>query len=405
LFFIADVNQSRSWAFIYSRKGKTRELGLGAYPAVSLQLARDKAAGYREMLAKGLDPKEEKERSKRPAVEPGSVTFGEAMEQLLAKKAVEWSSGRNVRQIDALLRKHCVRIVDKPAEELRTQDVLDIVQPVYSKAPVQGSRLLGLIEATIETAFALADLDLRHRPANVARWRGHMQRLLPKRKKPENHAALHYRDLPEFIVELRGRQMSAGSIDVAAFALDFLILTGARTAEVLGARWGEINLEQRVWDIPGPRMKSGRRHLVPLADDALAILGAMPRVAGNPFIFPGRGPNRGQGKTASGRRHSRPKEGFAPLTAETFRRLLRRMGRSSVVPHGFRSSLRDFAGNETKVAREVAEAALAHVVGDRTEQAYRREDALERRRELMDLWAGYLSRGPNDNVVKFPVRA
>jgi integrase len=406
LFFNIDANGSRSWSFIYSRNGKSRELGCGRYPDVALQVARDKAAEYRAMLTKGLDPKEEKQRSRRPVVEPGSVTFGAAMERLLTRKASEWTSERNVRQIGALMRKHCRKILDLPAEQIRTQEVFDIVGPVYKSTPAQGSRLLHLIEATFTTAYALGDLDARHRPPNPARWKDHFELLLSKRKAPTHHVAMHYRELPRFVAQLRDRQgeASTGAIDVAACACEFLILTAARSGEVLGARWDEVDFDERVWNVPAHRMKAHRPHSTPLADAAMRILERMPRVDGNPYIFPGRGPNRGSGKTPGGRRHPKPKESFGPLTPRTFERLLDRMG-CEATPHGFRSSFRDFAGNETEVAREIAEAALAHAVGDATEQAYRRETALERRRVLMDLWAAYLERGPADNVLEFRQRA
>jgi integrase len=411
LFFVIDASGSRTWSFIYSRNGKAREIGLGSYPGVELKAARDKAKEYRDMLGEGLDPKEAKEQAKKPKIEEGAITFGEAMEGFLAVIAEEWRSQRNIGQTDTLMRKHCKPILETPADQIRTKDVLAIVERMFKKTPVQGARLLRLIEATLERAYALADRDPR--PANPARWKGHMAKLLPKRKRTavKHHPAMPYGELPQFVAELRGLKgdVAAGAINVGAYALEFLLLTAARSAEVFSARWTEIDLAQRIWTVPAGRMKSDREHKVPLSGAAVAVLEAMPRVDGNPFVFPGRdrSPPRPKEEKASAseaanRKRRAPKRP-APLTPKTFERLLGKMG-CETVTHGFRSSFRDWAGDCTNYPREVAEAALAHAVGDETERAYRRGDALERRRELMSAWATFLEPAPSDNVVKFPQR-
>jgi integrase len=421
LFLTLDDKGSRTWSFIYrSADGKSPELGLGAYPDVDLKAARAQARKYRALLREGHDPKAAKAQARRPVAAKGATTFGAAMEHFLDTKSAGWRNERNARQIAALLHKHCAKIVDTQADQVVTADVLKIVAPVFKKAPVQGARLLRQIEGVLKTAYALD--DIQPRPANPARWRDHLSELLPKRKSTDaaHHHALPYVEIPSLMTQLREADTEArkaGVVSVGVLGLQFLILTAARTDEVLSARWDEIDIANREWRIPGSRMKSGRPHNVPLCDAAIAILEAMPRVAGNPFVFPGRdrppADVRRQYKLAS---EQAQKEGQKPprrpssrrpatLTAETFLRVLRSLNRETTT-HGLRSAFRDWAGDCSKQPREIAEAALAHVVGDRTERAYRRGDAFARRRELMEEWASFLETVPGDNVVvQFPRRA
>jgi integrase len=205
---------------------------------------------------------------------------------------------------------------------------------------------------------------------NPARWRGHLDKLLPKPKKLArgHHAAMSYAAVPVFLVQLRDRPL------IAAMALDFLILTAARTGEVLGARWTEIDLDAKVWTVPGSRMKSGREHRVPLSHPALAILERLAEAKAGAFVFPGQRLDR-------------------PLSSMALEMVLRRMDLKNVTVHGFRAAFRDWAGDETDFPREVCEAALAHVAGDATELAYRRGDALAKRRELMNAWAAFCDGG------------
>ena len=214
---------------------------------------------------------------------------------------------------------------------------------------------------------------------NPARWRGHLDHLLPKPGKLTrgHHAAMPYRDVPAFVATLRERS------GVAALALEFAILTAARSGEVMGARWAEIDLEAKVWTVPGSRMKAGRVHRVPLSGRALEIVKALGEAKTGEFVFPGTKPGK-------------------PLSVMALEMVLRRMN-VDVTVHGFRSSFRDWAGNETSFPREIAEQALAHVIGDKAEQAYRRGDALERRRDLMQAWANYCKPVQSGKVV--PLRA
>jgi integrase len=405
LFFVIDANGSKTWSFIYSRNGQTREIGLGAYPGIDLKKARGKAGEYREMLRNGADPKEEKARSKRPVLEEGATTFGEAMEVFLSKKGAEWRNARNIRQTRTLMREHCGKIIGVQASQVRTDDVLKIVRPVYARAPVQASRLRRLMEGTLKVAYILDELNPK--PPNPARWRDHLADLLPKRKSTDvvHHHALPYKAIPGLVAAVRDLQGDAasGAINVNALAFEFLILTAARTDEVLAAKWTEIDFEERAWSVPAGRMKSARTHRVPLSDAALRVLDTMPRIDGNPFVFPGRDRPAPQDQEEDQRegqqekRRRRPRKKPAPLTPKTFTRLLGRLGRKTTT-HGLRSCFRDWCGEETEFPREVAEAALAHIVGDETELAYRRGDAFKRRRELMDAWSAYLEPPPGDKA-------
>jgi integrase len=249
-----------------------------------------------------------------------------------------------------------------PVDAVATDDILRVLQPIWLKTPDAASKVRGYIEAVLDAAKAKGFRS----GENPALWRGHLDHLLPRQPKLSrgHHAALPFREMPEFMKALRKRDAPA------ARALEFVILTAGRSGEIMGATWGEIDLEQRVWTVPAARMKSAREHRVPLSERAFEILtemAAMGREAHAP-LFPGGG--------AGGR-----------LSAMAFTMLLRRMGRDDLTTHGFRSTFRDWAGESTNFPREVAEAALAHTVGDDVERAYRRGDALQKRRKLMDAWA------------------
>jgi integrase len=256
----------------------------------------------------------------------------------------------------------------KPVEEIDTEAVLSVLQPLWQTIAETASRLRGRIEAVLDFAKAHG----RREGENPARWRGHLDKLLPKRQKLSrgHFAAMPYAEVPTFMAALREREA------LAATALEFTILTAARSGEALGAHWVEIDFEAKVWNIPAARMKAAREHRVPLSGRALAILKKLSATRLNEFVFPGQ--QRGK-----------------PLSPMALTMVLRRMKRDAVTVHGFRSAFRDWCGEETHFPREIAEAALAHVTGDKTEQAYRRGDALEKRRALMDAWASYCEAASN----------
>jgi integrase len=259
--------------------------------------------------------------------------------------------------------------------EVTTDDVLGVLKKIWTTKPETASRLRGRIEKVLDAAKARG---LRQ-GENPAQWRGHLDHLLPKPSKLSrgHHPAMPYGDLPDFVEKLRSREALAGQ------ALEFCILTAARSGEVLGMTWDEVDLEGRIWNVPAQRMKAGRPHRVPLPARAIAILRKLHhRPEPNDYVFPGQKKAR-------------------PLSDMAMEMMLRRMGIDDVTVHGFRSSFRDWAGNETSFPREVAEAALAHVVGDKSEQAYRRSDALEKRRKMMDAWATWCD-PDQGNVVRLP---
>jgi len=260
----------------------------------------------------------------------------------------------------------------KPVDTITTDDILAVLEPIWTLKPETASRVRGRIEKVLDAAKAKGFRD----GENPARWRGHLDHLLPKPSKMErgHHAAMPYEDVAAFVGDLRKRPTTA------TFAVEFCILTAARSGEVLGARWSEMDLAKRLWTVPAHRMKAGREHRVPLSNRAMSILKQLRDADCGEFVFPGQKPKK-------------------PLSNMAMEMVLRRMKIENATVHGFRSSFRDWAGNVTSFPREVTETALAHVIGDKAEQAYRRGDALEKRRILMDSWAAYCEPRTSGNVV------
>ena len=261
-----------------------------------------------------------------------------------------------------------------PVDEVDTEAVLGVLQPIWRTTPETASRLRGRIETVLDAARAKGHISRNE--ANPARWRGHLDKLLAKRQKLTrgHHAAMPFDDVPELIGLLRDREA------IAALALEFLVLTAARSGEVLGARWAEMDMAAKVWTVPAARMKAGREHRVPLSGRGLAILQKLGEAKTGEFVFPGQRSDK-------------------PLSGMAMEMLLRRMKAAGVTVHGFRSAFRDWCGEATSFPREIAEAALAHVAGDATERAYRRGDALEKRRTLMEAWASFCEPKAGLNVI------
>ena len=335
---------------------------------VSLAEARDKARDARKLVEAGENPID----AKRKAM--AGATFGEIADELIAAKESEWRNKKHREQWRYTLATYAAQLRPLHVEKIDTAAVLAVLTPIWQTRPATASRVRGRIEAVLDAARARGLIG--HNEANPARWRGHLDKLLPKRGKLTlgHHAAMAYRDVPAFIERLRKRKA------IAALALEFCILTAARSGEVLGARWSEIDLAAKVWTVPAGRMKAAREHRIPLSDRVLAILEMILEARTSEFVFPGVRPG-------------------APLMGTALRDLLERMKLDSVTVHGFRSTFRDWCGNETHFPREVAEVALAHVVGSAVEQAYRRSDALEKRRALMNAWAQYIEPRNGSNVV------
>jgi integrase len=296
----------------------------------------------------------------------------------------QWRNQKHRDQWRMTLTDYCGLIRAKKVSEIGVDDVLKVLKPIWTTKSETASRLRGRIERVLGYAKAKG----WRQGENPATWRGNLANILPVRQKLTrgHHAAMSYDAVPGFILQLRESE------GIAARALEFLILNASRSWEVLGARWDEIDRAAKVWTIPKERMKAGREHRVPLSDAAVEILNRLDnqRFGEHPYVFPGQ-MKKGQ------------KEG-RPLSNMSMAMLMRRLNFSDLTVHGFRSAFRDWAGDRTTFPREIAEAALAHAVGDETERAYRRGDALAKRRKLMEAWEKYLTTAKAGNVVQFGTR-
>ena len=366
LYLSVSKTGTRSWTFLYQKNGRRREMGLGSYASgtatVSLATAREKAEEIRTILGTGGDPFVEfSERRDR-----NRVSFGDAADHFLESMESSWRNEKHRDQWRMTLTRYAKPLRRLPVDAIAVDDVLRVLKPIWETKTETASRLRGRIEKVID----FATVQGWRTGDNPARWRGHLDNVLPspKKKGRKHHAALSYVDAPEFFT-LLGRYDGLG-----ARALAFTILCATRSGETLNAKWDEIDVEGRVWTVPAERMKASREHRIPLSEAAIAILNALPRIDGSPYLFPGQAPRK-------------------PLSNMSMTAVLRRMDRGDLTVHGFRSTFRDWCGEETSFPREVAEQALAHVVGDETERAYRRGDALEKRRQLMEAWAKYCSGG------------
>jgi integrase len=293
---------------------------------------------------------------------------------LIEAMSSSWRNAKHAAQWKMTLRDYAAPIRGLPVGQITTDDVLSILKPLWNQKPETASRVRGRVERVLDAAKAQG---LRN-GENPARWRGHLDQLLPRRQRLTrgHHAAMNFADLPAFMSDLRARQATA------ALALEFAILTAARSGEVLGARWKEIDLERAVWTIPAERMKAGREHRIPLSKDASELVRKLQDVRVGDFIFASQKPGK-------------------PLSAMALEMVLRRMKISSATVHGFRSAFRDWSAECTNFANEVCEAALAHVIENKAEAAYRRGDLFDKRRKLMESWAAYCAAPQAGRVVAF----
>jgi integrase len=358
---------SRSWAFRFMLQGKARQMGLGPLHVLSLAEAREKARLCRRQLVEGIDPLAAKHAARAAARADlaRERTFRDCAGAFLDGHEAGWKNEKHRAQWTATLTTYAYPLIgDLSIARIETSHVCQILEPIWTSKAETASRVRGRIERVLDWAAARG-----YRGGdNPARWRGHLDKLLPQRSKVQrvrHHPALPWQELPEFMAALRENR------SISARALEFTILTVARTGEVLGAQSSEINLEGALWTVPAKRMKAEREHRVALSPRAVALLAELPRLKGNDFIFPG----------------SRAKQ---PLSDMAMLQLLRGMKPGAkLTVHGFRSSFRDWAGDCTSHPRDVVETALAHVIADKTEAAYRRGDALEKRRSLMADWCRY----------------
>ena len=375
LYLLISDNGGKRWLFIYTTNGKRREMGLGsaAKGQVSLAEARKAAEEARKNLSAGMDPlaaKEARRQSTRSV-----PTFGKFADEYLASHQTKFRNEKHIAQWKMTLETYCQPIRSKPIDAIDTEAVLSVLQPIWSKIPETASRLRGRIENVLDAAKAMGYLQSE----NPARWKGHLKTLLPARQRLTrgHHAALPYDALPDFMTVLRARESSA------AQALELAILTATRSAEVLNAKWGEFDLAKKVWTIPAERMKAGHEHRIPLSPRAVTLLEGLNRLPNNDHVFPG----NGKGK---------------PLSNMAMTMQLRRMKCTDITVHGFRSTFRDWASEQTSFPHETCEHALAHRISDKAEAAYRRGDQFEKRRKLMEAWASFCE--PKAESKVHPIR-
>jgi integrase len=354
---------TKAWLFRYMTDGKARQMGLGSVDTFSLKEARERARTARQMLADGIDPIEHRlaERDARRAHEATRITFKDAAKEFIAVHEETWSNAKHRWQWRNTLETVYGKLGDRPVSAIDDRLINETLAPIWVKTPVTASRVKDRIKRVVNWVAEGKPLP---QPS--------------KTRAVKHHAALPYAELPEFMVWLRGKR------SISAKALEFTILTAARTGETLEARWGEIDLDAKVWTVPGARTKSGRQHRVPLSDRAQEILNNMPREKGGKFVFPG----------------SRAKQ---PLSNMAMLRLLKSRD-DGLTTHGFRSSFRDWCAEQTNYPRELAEAALAHALKDKTEAAYQRGDLLDKRRRLMDAWTHYCASPPAEKGKVVSIR-
>jgi integrase len=380
LYLFVRKPESAFWVFRYTIAGRMREMGLGrarGTNAVTLVEARAKGGTLYRAVRDGLDPlaereaKEAEEKAQAQSAAILAVTFREAADSHIAAHDAAWRNPKHRAQwsstLDTYVHPH---FGDVPVGEVSTTHVLAALEPIWRTKPETAARVRGRIEAVLTAATVRGQRSGQ----NPAQWKGHLAEILPTRATfaaIEHHPALPYAEAGAFMATLRAQR------GTAARALEFAILTAARSGEAMGARWCEIDMDAKVWTVPAARMKGGKEHRVPLSGPAIAVLEGMAmsrngtdRMA---FVFPG---------------------GIAskPLSAMALTMTLRRMKRTDLTAHGFRSTFRDWASEQAGAAREVAEAALAHAIGDKVEAAYRRGDLFDKRRKLMDAWGNFCSR-------------
>lgn len=380
LWLRIDNNGSKKWVFAWERSKRRREMGLGSAAEISLSAARDMAAAARDLLARGLDPIEERRRAEAgderaedighgETAQPSVPTFGQFADAYIDAHEDGWKNPKHRQQWRNTIKTHAASLLEKPVDAITSDDVVAVLRPIWRKVPETAGRLRGRIENILDAAKASKHIASPWE--NPARWRGNLIHLLPRRPKKsqvKHHAAMPYGDLPAFFAKLRERPA------FAARALELTILCATRTNETLQMKWSELDLEQAVWTVPGERMKMGIEHRVPLPSHAVALLKAQAKMSNQEpeaFVFPGQKPGR-------------------PLSQMAMTMVLRRMNLGQFTVHGMRSCFRDYMGDMTDHPESLVEQALAHQIGDETTRAYRRGDAFLKRRLLMQEWQEYL---------------
>lgn len=373
----------RTWLLRAMVGARRREIGLGGFPEVSLAMARERAREAKDKIRNGIDPVEERKAAKAAlvAAQLRGLTFADAVDQYLAAKLDAFKNEKHKQQWGNTLKSYAIPGLGALlVQDITVQDVLRVLQPIWSTKTETASRLRGRIEAVLSWATVAG-----HRVGdNPARWAGNLKELLPapsKVAKEGNHPAVQIADAPRWFAALRKRE------GMGSRALEFAALTAARSQEVRGARWEEIDLAAAMWIIPAERMKMDREHRVPLTKDAVDLLKALPRFADNPLVFPA---PRG-GEMSDMTLSATMKRLHAADLAEDGPGFIDRASKRPAVPHGLRSTFRDWIAEETHFPGDMAEVALAHKVGNAVEASYRRGDMVEKRRAMMAAWAGFLT--------------
>lgn len=360
-------NGGRSWVFRFRLFGKNREMGLGPVHTISLAQAREKALLCRQLVLDGRDPIEERNAQRlKVAQEAAQVkTFAECAQAYIEAHRSGWKNVKHAKQWSSTLSTYADPVIGSlPVDLIDTPLILKILEPIWYEKTETASRVRNRIELILDWAAAR-----EYRTGeNPARWKGHMDKLLPARSKIQRAThfnALPYQDAPEFMKLLKQRE------GISARAVEFTILTVARSGEVRGALWSEINFEEKLWIIPKERMKAAKEHRIPLCEQVITLLSNLPRIKDHDLIFPGV--------------HSQK-----PLSDMSLTAVLKRMNYQDFTMHGFRSTFRDWAGETTNFPREVIEHALAHQLKDKAEAAYQRGDLLLKRKDLMGAWGEFL---------------
>jgi integrase len=376
LYLHVNARGAKSWIFRYMKDGRAREMGLGSLHTIGLKAARERAADRRRELLDGVDPLQvrltKRQQAKLEAAR--AMTFEQCEQRYIAAHKACWKSPKSLAAWQGTLENDVYPVFVKlPVQAIDTGLVTKALEPIWTTKPETAGRVRGRIEAILD----YATVQKWREGENPARWRGHLDKVLPKKAKVrrvEHHPALPFTEIPAFMDRLRQENGSA------ARALEFAILTAARTGEIIGARWDEIDLGARLWTIPAARMKSEREHRVPLSPAATALLDSLAEKRTENIVFAG---------GVAGK----------PLSNMAMLVLLRRMKRDDLTVHGFRSTFRDWAAERTSFQNEVIEMALAHAVSDKVEAAYRRGDLFEKRRRLMEAWAGYCQSTPAGGAI------
>ncbi len=364
----------RSWVLRATVAGKRRDMGLGGYPDVRLAEARDAARAAREKIRSGVDPIAERvaAQSALRAAKGKVMNFETAALAYMKAHEAGWRNAKHAQQWRNSLETYAYPVIGKLlVRDVDLTHVMKILDPIWRTKTETATRLRGRIEQVLDWATVRGYREGQ----NPARWRGHLDKMLTaptKVAKVKHHQALPWSEIGKFMKNLRAAE------GMGARALEFVILTAARSGEVRGATWAEVNLEAAEWNVPGERMKAGKDHRVPLSQPAVALLKALPRMAGTDLVFPA--PRGGQ------------------LSDMTLTAVLRRMG-VPAVPHGFRSTFRDWVSETTNFPREVAEMALAHAIGDKVEAAYRRDDLFPKRVLMMEAWANFCAKAEGGSVT------